>query len=38
MSATPNRGVVNPEFKVYDYNNLYVFDASVFSGSLGVNP
>jgi choline dehydrogenase-like flavoprotein len=38
ISATKARGVVDPEFKVYDYNNLYVCDASVFPGSVGVNP
>ena len=31
-------GVVNAEFKVFDYTNLYVCDASVFPTSLGVNP
>jgi choline dehydrogenase-like flavoprotein len=31
-------GVVNAEFKVFDYQNLYVCDASVFPTSLGVNP
>ncbi len=38
ISGTKSKGVVNPEFKVYDYNNLYVCDASVFPGSVGVNP
>jgi choline dehydrogenase-like flavoprotein len=38
LSATKSRGVVDPEFKVYDYNNLYVCDASVIPGSVGVNP
>jgi len=38
MSATRSRGVIDPEFKVYDYNNLYVCDASIFPGSVGVNP
>jgi choline dehydrogenase-like flavoprotein len=31
-------GVVNPEFRVFDYDNLFVTDASVFPTSLGVNP
>ena len=31
-------GVVNPEFRVFDYDNLFVTDASVFTTSLGVNP
>ena len=38
ISGTKAKGVVNPEFKVYDYNNLYVCDGSVFPGSIGVNP
>ena len=31
-------GVVNAEFKAFDFENLYVCDASVFPTSLGVNP
>ena len=31
-------GVVNSEFRVFDFKNLYVCDASVFPTSLGVNP
>jgi choline dehydrogenase-like flavoprotein len=31
-------GVVNPEFKVYGYDNLYVCDASVFPSATTVNP
>lgn len=38
MSATKSQGVVDPQFKVYGYNNLFVCDASVFPSSLGVNP
>lgn len=38
MSANPARAVVNPEFKVYGYDNLFVCDASVFPSSIGVNP
>jgi choline dehydrogenase-like flavoprotein len=38
MSMDVNRGVVNHEFKVYGYNNLFVCDASVFPTSVGVNP
>ncbi len=38
ISATRNKGVIDPEFKVYDFSNLYVCDGSVFPGSIGVNP
>ncbi|MEO6722778.1 MAG: GMC family oxidoreductase [Ferruginibacter sp.] len=38
MSATKSKGVIDPEFKVYGYENLFVCDASVFPSSLGVNP
>jgi choline dehydrogenase-like flavoprotein len=38
MSSDSGRGVVNPEFKVFGYDNLYVCDASVFPSSIGVNP
>ncbi|MFN0016173.1 MAG: GMC family oxidoreductase N-terminal domain-containing protein [Saprospiraceae bacterium] len=38
VSADARRGVVDPEFKVHGYDNLYVCDASVFPSSLGVNP
>ncbi len=38
IGSSPEGGVVNPEFKVFGYNNLYVCDASVFPTSLGVNP
>jgi choline dehydrogenase-like flavoprotein len=38
MSADPKRGVVDPEFRVHGYRNLYVVDASVFPTSIGVNP
>lgn len=38
MSRDPKLGVVNDEFKVYGYDNLFVCDASVFPGSIGVNP
>ncbi len=31
-------GVVNPQFQVYGYDNLYVCDASVFPGATTVNP
>jgi choline dehydrogenase-like flavoprotein len=38
ISATKERGVIDPEFKVYGYDNLFVCDASVFPSSIGVNP
>jgi choline dehydrogenase-like flavoprotein len=38
LSSDPKLGVVDPEFKAYGYNNLFVCDASVFPTSLGVNP
>jgi choline dehydrogenase-like flavoprotein len=38
ISSSPDKGVINPEFKVFNYNNLFVCDASVFPTSLGVNP
>ncbi len=38
MGSGKERGVVNAEFRVFDYDNLFVSDASVFPTSLGVNP
>jgi choline dehydrogenase-like flavoprotein len=38
MSADRRIGVVDPQFRVYGYDNLYVCDASVFPSSVGVNP
>ena len=38
MSANKSLGVIDPGFKVYGYENLFVCDASVFPSSLGVNP
>ena len=38
LSANPDLGVVDPQFKAYGYDNLFVCDASVFPSSLGVNP
>lgn len=38
ISADAARGVVDPQFRVYGYDNLFVCDASVFPGSTGVNP
>ncbi len=38
ISRDPGVGVVNEEFRVYGYDNLFVCDASVFPSSIGVNP
>ena len=38
MSNDPATGVVDENFKVFGYDNLFVCDASVFPTSLGVNP
>ncbi|HSP87022.1 MAG TPA: GMC family oxidoreductase, partial [Ignavibacteriaceae bacterium] len=38
LSGNKEKGVVNPEFKVFGFDNLYLCDASVFPTSLGVNP
>lgn len=38
LSRDPRKGVVNADFRVHGYHNLYVCDASVFPTSLTVNP
>ncbi len=38
MSGDASSGVVDPGFKVFGFDNLFVCDASVFPTSLGVNP
>lgn len=38
MSNSAATGVVDSNFKVFGYDNLFVCDASVFPTSLGVNP
>jgi choline dehydrogenase-like flavoprotein len=38
LSSHRDRGVVDPEFRVHGYENLFVVDASVFPTSIGVNP
>ena len=38
MGDDPERAAVDPDGRVYGWDNLYVADASVFPTSLGVNP
>jgi choline dehydrogenase-like flavoprotein len=38
ISKSKAKGVINPEFRVFGYDNFYVCDASVFPSSTGVNP
>jgi choline dehydrogenase-like flavoprotein len=38
MGADPATSVVDPDGRVWGWENLYVADASVFPTSLGVNP
>jgi choline dehydrogenase-like flavoprotein len=38
MSVRPADGVVAPDFRVHDTQNLFVVDSSVFPTNLGVNP
>jgi choline dehydrogenase-like flavoprotein len=38
MGANEATSVVDPEFRVRGYDNIFVCDASVFPTSLGVNP
>ncbi len=38
LASSASQGVVNPEFKVFGYDNLYITDASTFPSSIGVNP
>ncbi len=38
LSRQPGRGVVDPDFRVHGFANLYVCDASVFPTSIKVNP
>ena len=38
LSRRPDRGVVDPSFRVHGFENLHVCDASVFPSSITVNP
>jgi choline dehydrogenase-like flavoprotein len=38
ISSSPQRGVVDSDFRVHGYEDLYICDASVFPTSLTVNP
>jgi choline dehydrogenase-like flavoprotein len=38
LSADPGQGVVDPNGKLHDVDNLHVMDGSIFPNSLGVNP
>jgi choline dehydrogenase-like flavoprotein len=38
ISGSPRHGVVDPEFRVHGWDNVYVCDASVIPSSLTVNP
>jgi choline dehydrogenase-like flavoprotein len=38
ISSSPQRGVVDSDFQVHGYEDLYICDASVFPTSLTVNP
>lgn len=38
MSADPAKGVVNPQGRHHQLENLSVFDGSILPSSLGANP
>lgn len=38
MGASVKTGVIDPDFKVHSYPDLYILDGSVIQGNLGVNP
>ena len=38
MGENNNNGVINKNFKVFNYPNMYIIDGSVIQGNLGVNP
>jgi len=38
MGLSSETGVINPDFQVHNYPNMYILDGSVVQGNLGVNP
>lgn len=38
MAASPDKGVIDKQNRVFNYRNLYVVDGSMLSANLGVNP
>lgn len=38
MGENPEKGVVNENFQIYGYPNMYVLDGSIIQTNLGVNP
>ena len=38
MGATPKEGVIDKDNKVFNYDNMYIFDGSMISANPGVNP
>lgn len=38
MGTTVETSVINPDFQVHNYPNMYILDGSVVQGNLGVNP
>ncbi|MCF6332449.1 MAG: GMC family oxidoreductase, partial [Draconibacterium sp.] len=38
MGASIETGLINPDFKVHGYPNMYILDGLVVQGNLGVNP
>jgi len=38
MGKSGETGVINEEFKVHNYPNMYILDGSIIQGNLGVNP
>jgi cholesterol oxidase len=38
MGEHKNEGVINEQFQVFGYPNMYILDGSIIQGNLGVNP